>query len=97
MDGDDRELLESLHRELAATEELPVSREASAWLGEAQAVAGDLREAPEPVVAERIRHVQRLLAEAGDPGNEAVAEHLQRARELAEEIAAAVEGSQERS
>lgn len=97
MDENDRELLESLHRELAATEELPVSREASAWLGEAQAVAGDLLDAPEPVVAERIGHVRHLLAEAGDPGNEVVAERLGRARELAEEVAAAVEGGQERS
>ncbi len=97
MDKNDRELLESLHRELAATEELPVSREASAWLGEAQAVAGDLLDAPEPVVAERITHVRQLLREAGDPGNEAVAEHLNRARDLAEEVATAVDGSQDRS
>jgi len=97
MDDDDRELLESLHRELAATEELPVSREASAWLGEAQAVARGLLDAPEPVVAERIGHVRHLLGEAGDPGNEAVAEHLERARDLAAEVATAVEGGQDRS
>jgi hypothetical protein len=83
--GDDP--LAALHEELAATEELPVSREASAWLGEAQAVAGDLQDAPDEVVAERSGHVRRLLGEAGDPGNEAVAEHLERARELAERVA----------
>jgi len=91
MDENDRALLDSLHRELAATEELPTAREASAWLGEAQAVAADLREAPEPVVAERIGHVRQLLEAAGDPGNEAVAEHLERARELAAAVAGAVD------
>jgi hypothetical protein len=90
---DEDDTLAALHEELAATEELPVSREASAWLGEAQAVAGDLQDAPDEVVAERIGHVRRLLAEAGDPGNEAVAEHLERARELADRVAQRYERS----
>lgn len=80
-------LVAALHDELAATEELPVAREASAWLGEAQAVAADLRDAPESVVADRVGHVQRLLRDAGDPDNEAVAERVTRARELADRVA----------
>ena len=80
-------LVAALHDELAATEELPVSREAAAWLGEAQAVAADLRDAPESVVADRVGHVQRLLADAGDPDNEAVAERVARAQDIADRVA----------
>lgn len=80
-------LVAELHDELAATEELAVSRDAAAWLGEAQAVAADLQGAPRGVVADRVPHVQRLLADAGDPDNQDVAAHVARAQVLADRIA----------
>lgn len=83
------ERLRRLHDRLDATAELPVEREASAYLGEAEAVARDLVERPaEPaVVRERAGHVRDLLAEIEETGNTEADEHLAEARELASELA----------
>jgi len=87
------ELVARLHEQLRATEELPVDRTAGRWIGEAQAVAADVAEGdpPESVVADRVGHVRRLLAEVDDAGDEAATEHVERASELAEEILDRVE------
>ena len=84
---DDR--VERLHDHLAATAELPVEREASAYLGEAEAVARDLHERPaDPsVVRERACHVVDLLAAVDGTGNDEADEHVEAARELAADLA----------
>lgn len=79
------EVVERLYSELEATEELPVEREASRWIGEAQGVVsgvvgGDLDEA---VIRERVEHVVDLLDNVETTGHDAADEHVETARELA--------------
>jgi hypothetical protein len=81
-------LVERLHAELEATEELPIERGASRWIGEAQGVVsgvvgGDLDEA---VIRERVEHVVDLLDNVETTGHDAADEHVETARELATEI-----------
>lgn len=77
--------VERLHAELEATEELPVDRTASRWIGEAQAVAADAAGGglDEAVVRERVGHVAELLSHVESTGDEAADEHVRIARELA--------------
>ncbi|MEF8853382.1 MAG: hypothetical protein V5A44_02575 [Haloarculaceae archaeon] len=81
--------VERLHAELEATEELPVERTASRWIGEAQAVAADAANGGlrETVVRERVGHVAELLENVESTGDERADEHVATARELAVEIA----------
>jgi hypothetical protein len=73
-----------LYERLAATAELPVDRTASRWLGEAEAVAADVRDVDDPaVVADRAGTVADLLAEIGATGHPEADEHVRQARELA--------------
>jgi hypothetical protein len=78
-------LLDAIHDHLAATQELPVERAASRWIGEAEAVAQDLAEADleAAVIEERLGHVDSLLSEVEATGDDAADEHLDRAKELA--------------
>ena len=86
-EGDDAtaERVGTMHRELDATAELPVNREASAYLGEAAAVARDLheREASESVVRERAGHVARLLDSIDGTGNAEANDRVAAARAAA--------------
>jgi len=86
------ERVERLHAELEATEERPVDRTASRWIGEAQAVAGDAAdlasEGGEATVRERVGHVADLLGNVDGTGDEAADERVTAARALAEDIAA---------
>lgn len=84
------ELAAELHRELAATEDLPIERTANRWIGEAQAVARELREVgSEEARREGARDVVRLLSEVEGTENERADEHVERARKIAEELAQA--------
>jgi hypothetical protein len=76
-----------LYEHLAATAELPVERSASRLLGEAEAVADDLREADPDVQAQRAAVVVQLLAKVEKTGNGEADEHVERARVLAAELA----------
>jgi hypothetical protein len=77
-----------LYERLAATGELPVDRTASRWLGEAEAVAADIRHVDDPaVVADRAGTVVELLAEVESTGHPDADEHVQEARELAAALA----------
>lgn len=78
---------EALHRHLAATAELPVERRASRVLGEAEAVADDLRDCEPSVAADRAGVVLDLLAEIDGTGNEEADEHVEAAREAASDVA----------
>jgi hypothetical protein len=100
-DGDGREgeslheRVERLHAELEATEERPVDRTASRWIGEAQAVAGDAAglasDADDPgveaTVRERVGHVADLLSNVDGTGDAGANERVATARSLAERIA----------
>jgi hypothetical protein len=86
------ERLAALVDHLTATAERPVETTASRWLGEAEAVATDLAdgEVERTVVAERIGHVRRLLAEVETTGDETADAHVAEAREIAERVEAAL-------
>ena len=88
--NDPDELAAELYRELAATESLPIERTANRWIGEAQAVAREIRDADsEEVRREGARDVVRLLSEVDGTENERADERVERARELAERLAQA--------
>jgi hypothetical protein len=76
-----------LHRALAETAELPVERHASRVLGEAEAVAGDLRDCDPAVQRERAAIVLELLAEIDSTGHPAADRKVETARDLAETLA----------
>lgn len=78
---------ERLYEALAATAELPVERHASRVLGEAEAVADDLRDCGPAVRRERAAVVVDLLEEVDGTGHEAADERVEVARGLAEELA----------
>lgn len=89
-DADLQTLLATVRDRLDATAELPVSPDASPWLGEAAAVA---EQATDPAldregVATRLDHLDRLL-DGPDPDNPDVETHVAAAR-------AALDAAQER-
>jgi len=85
----------TLHDHLAATESLPIDHRANRWLGEAEAVAADLRhnDATPEVVRERAGHVVHLLESAGDTGSDEADERVAAALTLARELADDESGS----
>ena len=87
-DGPSLEALAAeLHRELEATEELPVERSASRWIGEAQAVAEDAAgDVPDEVVRLRAEQVEELLSNVETTGNEEANERIETARRRARAI-----------
>jgi len=86
----DADRLRALHDHLAATAERPVEREASRWLGEAEAVAADIAhgDAPESVVEKRVGQVRHLLAHVEETGDAEADEHVREAKRLVETILA---------
>jgi hypothetical protein len=81
-----RDRIAALHSHLEATEELPLREEANRWIGEAEAVAADLLDAPDDVIARRIEHVRRLLSHVEGTGHPEGDEHVADARALAERL-----------
>lgn len=80
-------LAERLHDHLRATEERPVERTASRWVGEAQAVAADAADgAADAVVEKRARQVVHLLENVDGTGDEAADDHIEAARAIAERL-----------
>jgi hypothetical protein len=78
----------AVHDRLAATEELPLDRDATRWIAEAEAVAGDLRDVDdEAVIRERMGHVRELLSNVDATGHPEADDHVAAAMELADEIA----------
>lgn len=71
---------------LRATRELPAERTASRWIGEADAVARDLvvDPPPEPVLVERLRTIESLLARVDEVGHHHADDHLEDAKRLLE-------------
>ncbi len=80
-----------LHEHLVATRERPVEREASRWIGEADAIVDDLVGAgfanlDPSVIRNRIEHVAELLSNVEETGDSTADEHVGAARELADAI-----------
>lgn len=80
---DEAEAVEELYEHLASTGERPVDRSASRLLGEAEAVADDMRYCDPSVARDRAAVVVELLAEVDELGDSQAQEHLDRAEELA--------------
>ena len=80
----DEELLSELHTELAATEERPVERTATRWLGEAEAIAEDVAYGgmADEVRRERLEEVGHLLDNVDGTGDAAADDHVERARAI---------------
>jgi hypothetical protein len=84
-----RARLRELHDHLAATAERPVERTASAHLGEAEAVAGDVANDPSvspSVVEARVETVGDLLSHVEETGDDEADDHVAAARELVEDV-----------
>ncbi|SFR69885.1 hypothetical protein [Halogeometricum limi] len=91
VDDETRARVEALYDHLAATAERPVERTASAHLGEAEAIAGDLARDPtvtEDVVRSRVETVGELLSNVDGTGDDEADEHVERARERVAELLA---------
>ena len=78
-----------LHRQLRATEERPVEREAGWRLGEAQALAAEIAESDvdDDVVRKRAAEIRELLAAVDGTGDREADDHVEAARELADRLA----------
>ncbi len=84
------DLLAETHDHLTAIAELPVDPAASPWLGEAEAVVGDVArgDAPPGAIATRVDQARELLASVESTDHPEADQHLERVRELLETIAA---------
>jgi len=84
----DEARLDELHEELAATGERPVERSASRWLGEAEAIAGNIAQSDlDPAVRrERLAKVGELLENVETTGDDRADEHVETARAIVEEL-----------
>jgi len=88
-DKEDRsEIIFELHEALAATAERPVERTASRWIGEAEAIAADLVDAPSDpeLIRDRATHIVSLLENVDETGDQAATEHVETARTLATKL-----------
>ncbi|WP_435346539.1 hypothetical protein [Haloarchaeobius sp. HRN-SO-5] len=87
--------LDELAAELTATDSYPVDRTANRWLGEAEAVAGDLAasDLPDEVVVERLGHVESLLSNVDETGSPEADEHVARAKSLTDDALAALDAA----
>jgi len=87
-DLDRQEVVIRLHEALADTAERPVERTASRWLGEAEAIAADLVDAPDTpdVIDERVMHIVSLLDNVDETGDQVANERLETATTLAEHL-----------
>ena len=83
-----RAVVVDLHDHLAATAERPIERTASRWIGEAEAIAADLVDAPSDpaLIRDRVGHIASLLAEVEDTEDEIAAEHVAAAARLADRL-----------
>jgi len=84
----DDERIQALHDHLAATGERPVERTASRWLGEAEAIAGDVAAGgmDDETKRERLGKVEHLLRNVEGTGDEAADEHVAAAKVMLDEL-----------
>lgn len=87
--AEDRDRLRRLHEVLAATAERPVDPGASAWLGEAEAVVGDVAtdpSAPRAAVRRRVEQAEQLLENVEGTGDPVADERVAEGKELVSAI-----------
>ena len=87
-------LVSDLHDHLAATATRPVREDASRWLGEAEAVVGDLTVGSFPddeVVRTRLGHVEDLLSNVETTEDEEADDHVSAARDALDEALAVLD------
>lgn len=86
--NDRRSRVAQIHDHLTATQELPVDRTASRWIGEAEAVTADLvgADVSEDVLCERLGHVRELLANVEETEHLAADEHVADARQITADL-----------
>lgn len=77
----------ALYEHLAATAELPIERHASRILGEAEAVADDLRDCDPETQRQRAAVVLELLEEIEETGHPEADDHVASARAIAAGLA----------
>ena len=84
----DEARIDELYEELAATGERPVERSASRWLGEAEAIAGDIAQSKlgPAVRRERLAKVEELLGHVETTGDQQADDHVDAARRLLGEL-----------
>ncbi|AUX10031.1 hypothetical protein AArcSl_2409 [Halalkaliarchaeum desulfuricum] len=94
-DPDSRDRLLDLHERLRSVLELPIERDASNWVAEADALVGDLvdREASPTVRRKRLTQVRELLEEVEGTGHERADEHVDAAKRLTVELLGELEES----
>jgi len=88
------DLVATLHSHLEATAEQPVAPKESRWLGEAEAIAADLRYAEDlatSTVRERAEKVEALLSEVDETGSADADEHVAAARRCLDRLDGALE------
>ena len=92
--SDESDPIAALHDHLAATEELPVEREAGWRLGEAQALAADIADGgvDDATVVRRADEIRTLLAAVDGTGDPEADDRVAAARELANRIANRADG-----
>jgi hypothetical protein len=77
----------ALYEHLSATAELPIERSASRLLGEAEAVADDLRDCKPEIQRQRAAVVLELLDAIEETGNSDADRHLECAQAIAADLA----------
>ena len=79
-------LVDRLFDHVEATGQLPIDRQTSRWLGEAEAVARDVatNDLDEATIRRRVRQVNHLLEEAGRTDHKEANRHLDAARGICE-------------
>ena len=87
-DDERRRAVEELHDHLAGTAERPLDRTVNRWIDEAQALAADLRTAPEDadLVRQLAADIASLLAEVNDIDDPTANDHVTAAAELADRL-----------
>jgi hypothetical protein len=81
-------LVDELYAELEATEELPIDHRTNRWLGEAQAVASEIRgDVAAEVRREGARQVVDLLESVEATGSDEADRRVERARTFARRLA----------
>lgn len=87
-DEPDHARIAVLHEHLTSTQELPVERTASRWIGEAEAIAADLVVADlgPTVVRNRLGHIRDLLDEIDSTGHPEADDHVEAAKTLLDDL-----------
>ena len=87
-EADRSEIIFELHEELAATAERPIEQTPSRYIGEAEAIAADLIDAPtdRELIRDRATHIVSLLENVKETGDQAATERVETAKTLATKL-----------